>query len=113
MAECCAGTPQCSATQDKTVAICSPAPNGGETSPVQITAVARDNEHPITGMVAYANSQIIAESPDAVMNALVSLSPGNYNLVIRAWDTTGYYFSSQETFTVTGHDGPQLSQNRP
>lgn len=114
MAEFFAGTPQCTATQDKTVAICSPVPNGHETSPVQITAAARDNEHPITGMIAYANSQIIAESPDAIMNALVSLSPGNYNLVIRAWDTTGYYFSSQENFTVTGSDDPQtLSQNRP
>lgn len=40
------------------------------------------------------------------MNAMVSLSPGNYNLVIRAWDTTGYYFSSQENFTVTSNDEP-------
>jgi phosphatidylinositol-3-phosphatase len=114
MAEFFAGTPQCTATQDKTVAICSPAPNGNVNSPVQITAAAKDNEHPITGMVAYANSQIIVESPDGVMNAQVPLSPGNYNLVIRAWDSTGYYFSSQETFTVSGSDGPQtLSQNQP
>jgi len=48
-----------------------------------------------------------------VLNALVSLSPGNYNLVIRAWDTTGYYFSSQENFTVVSSDEPQeLSQNQ-
>ena len=108
MAEFFAGTPQCTPTQDKTVKICSPAPNGRVTSPVQITAAAKDNEHPITGIVVYANSQIIAESPDAVMNAMVSLSPGNYNLVIRAWDTTGYYFSSQENFTVVSSD--QLAQ---
>jgi acid phosphatase len=101
MAEFFAGTPQCAPSQDKTVAICSPNANGSVQSPVQFTAASRDNEHPITGMVAYANSQIIAESPDAVMNAIVSLPPGNYNLVIRAWDTTGYYFSSQENFTVT------------
>ncbi|HTV64889.1 MAG TPA: alkaline phosphatase family protein [Bryocella sp.] len=114
MAEFFAGTPQCTATQDKTVEICSPAPNGSVSSPVQITAAAKDNEHPITGMVAYANSQIIVESPDAIMNAQVPLSPGNYNLVIRAWDSTGYYFSSQENFTVTGNDGPQtLSQSQP
>lgn len=106
MAEFFAGTPQCAPTQDKTVAICSPAPNGRVTSPVQITAAAKDNEHPITGMVAYANSQIIAEGPDAIMNAMVSLNPGNYNLVIRAWDSTGYYFSSQENFTVTSSDEP-------
>jgi hypothetical protein len=114
MAEFFAGTPQCTPTQDKSVAICSPTANERVTSPVQLTAAAKDNQHPITGMVAYANSQIVAESPDAVMNALVSLSPGNYNLVIRAWDTTGYYFSSQENFTVTSSDEPQtLTQANP
>ncbi len=113
MAEFFAGTPQCTPTQDKTVAICAPAANGRVTSPVQLTAMAKDNEHPITGMVAYANSQIVAEGPDAVMNAQLALSPGTYNLVIRAWDTTGYYFSSQENFTVVSSDGPeQLSQNQ-
>jgi phosphatidylinositol-3-phosphatase len=113
MSEFFSGTPQCTATQDKTMKICSPASNGRVTSPVQLTAAARDNEHPITGIVAYANSQIVAESPDGVLNALVSLSPGNYNLVIRAWDTTGYYFSSQENFTVVSSDDPQeMTQNK-
>ena len=104
MAEFFTGTPQCTPTQDKTVAICSPSANGNVQSPVQFTAAARDNEHPITGMVAYANSQIVAESPDATMNAMVPLSPGNYSVVIRAWDSTGYYFSSEENFTVTSSD---------
>jgi len=111
MAEFYAGTPQCTAAQDKTVAICAPQPNGNSTSPVQITAAAKDNEHPITGMVAYANSQIIAEGPDAVMNAMVSLRPGTYNLVIRAWDSTGYYFSSQENFTVNSGDQLETQNN--
>ena len=70
-------------------------------SPVQLRAAAKDKQDPITGMVAYVNSQIVAESPDGVLNAKVPLSPGNYQLVIRAWDSKGYYFSSQEDFTVT------------
>jgi len=111
MAEFFQGTPQCTATQDKTVAICSPQPNGSSPAPVQITAAAKDNEHHITGMVAYANSHIVAESPDAVMSAMVSLPPGNYNLVIRAWDSTGYYFSSQENFTVTSSDQLESQNN--
>ena len=94
-------TTPCTATQDKTVVICSPQPNGSSGSPVQITAAAKDNEHRITGLVAYANSQIVAQSSGSTLNASVALSPGQYQLVVRAWDTTGYYFSSQENFTVT------------
>jgi phosphatidylinositol-3-phosphatase len=94
-----AGT--CTATQDKTVAICDPPANGSLPSPVQIAAAARDNEHTITGMVAYANGQVVARSNDSALNANVPLNPGQYNLLVRAWDSTGYYFSSQENFTVT------------
>jgi hypothetical protein len=90
----------CSATQDKTVVICSPQANGSVGSPVQITAAAKDNEHNISGMVAYANGQIVAQSSGSTLNASVPLNAGEYNLVIRAWDSTGYYFSSQESFTV-------------
>jgi phosphatidylinositol-3-phosphatase len=90
----------CTATQDKTVNICSPQANGTAGSPVQIAAAAIDNEHRITGMVAYANGQAVAQSSSSTLNASVALNPGQYQLVIRAWDSTGFYFSSQETFTV-------------
>lgn len=90
----------CSADHDRTVVICSPQPNQSTGSPVQIIAIAKDNQHPITGMVAYANGQAVARSDDSSINASVVLSPGQYQLVVRAWDNTGYYFSSQETFTV-------------
>ncbi len=101
MVEFFQGTPQCTAHQDRSVAICSPAANGEVNSPVQLSAAAKDNQYSITGMIAYANGQIVAESPDAVLNAKVPLSPGTYQLVIRAWDSKGYYYSSQENFTVT------------
>jgi hypothetical protein len=92
----------CTPTQDRTVLICSPTANGSAVSPAQITAAAIDHEYPITGMVAYANGQIVAQSNSSTLNASVPLSPGQYQLVVRAWDSSGYYFSSQENFTVTG-----------
>ena len=95
------GGGNCAPSQDKTVVICAPPANGTLPSPVQITAAARDNEHPITAMTAYANSQVVAHSSSSTLNASVALSPGQYQLLVRAWDSTGYYFSSQETFTVT------------
>lgn len=90
----------CTATQNKSVAICSPQANGTVGSPVQIVAAAKDNQHPITGMVAYANRRVVAQTNNSTLNASAPLSPGQYQLVVRAWDSTGYYFSSSETFTV-------------
>jgi hypothetical protein len=95
------GGSNCTPTQDLTVLICAPTPNGSVGSPVQITAAALDNEYPITGMVAYVNSQEVAQSNSSTLNASVPLSPGQYQLVVRAWDSTGNYFSSQENFSVT------------
>lgn len=93
------GSMPCLATENDTVKICSPA-SGSDSSPIQITSTAKDSEHPITGMVAYVNSQIVATSDAATLNASLPLSAGNYQLVIRAWDTTGYYFSSTVNFSV-------------
>jgi hypothetical protein len=81
-------------------------PNSSVMSPLQIASAAKDNEYPITGMVAYANSQVVAQSNNAILNATIALNPGHYQLVIRAWDSTGYYFSSQENFTVTSGSSP-------
>lgn len=80
--------------------ICSPQANGTVESPIQIDASAKDNEHAITGMAAYANGQIVAQSNSSTLNASVPFNAGQYNLVVRAWDSSGYYFSSQESFTV-------------
>ncbi len=90
----------CSATVDQTVAICSPANGATVSSPVQFTAAALDNEHPITGMVLYVDSQIKGQSNNASLSASVVLSSGSHPVVIRAWDSTGSFFSSQETIVV-------------
>lgn len=99
----------CSATQDRTVVICSPVANGTVPSPVQITAAALDNEYRITAMIAYANGRQVAQSSSAALNASVALNPGNYLLVVRAWDSSGYYFSSQENFTVSSGSQPTVT----
>jgi phospholipase C len=91
----------CTATQDRTVVICAPPANGTVPSPVQITAAAKDDEYRITAMTAYANGHEVAHSTSSPLSASVPLSPGRYLLVVRAWDSSGYYFSSQEYFTVT------------
>ena len=91
----------CAATVDKTVAICSPASGATVGSPVQFTAAALDNEHPITGMVLYVDSQIKGRSNNASLSASVALSSGSHPVVVRAWDSTGFFFSSQENITVT------------
>ncbi|MGB8890107.1 MAG: alkaline phosphatase family protein [Candidatus Korobacteraceae bacterium] len=104
-------TSACTATQDHTVVICSPQANGSIPSPVQITAAAKDNEYPITGMVAYANGQIVARSSGSTLSGSVRLNPGQYQLVVRAWDSSGNYFSSQEGFRVTAGGPPILTSN--
>ena len=91
----------CTAAVDKTVAICAPANGATVGSPVQFTAAALDNEHPITGMVLYVDSQIKGQSNNANFSASVALSSGSHPVVIRAWDSTGFFFSSQENIVVT------------
>ena len=90
----------CAATVDKTVNICSPTSGSTVNSPVQFTAAALDQEHPITGMIAYVDSVQKAQSSNASLSASVQLAAGTHNIVIRAWDSTGFFFSSQESITV-------------
>ena len=90
----------CAATQDKTVVICSPQANQSTGSPVQIVAAAKDDEHPIAGMAAYANGRMVAQSSDSTLNASAVLAPGQYQLLVRTWDSNGYYFYAQENFVV-------------
>src|SRR5258708_20966664 len=90
----------CAVTVDKTVNICAPASGSTDNSPVQFTAAALAQEHPITGMIAYVDSVQKPQSGNASLSASVQLAAGTHNIVIRAWDSTGFFFSSQETITV-------------
>ncbi len=91
----------CSAATDKTVNICSPSSGSTDASPVQFTAASQDNEHPITGMVLYVDSVMQAKSTTALLSASVALAAGSHAIVIRAWDSTGFFFSSSESITVS------------
>jgi phospholipase C len=99
----------CSALADKTVNICSPAAGAMINSPVQFTAAARDDEHPITGMILYVDSVIHARSSNGLLSASVALAAGQHAIVIRAWDSTGFFFSSSERITVTTAAPPTVT----
>src|SRR5216683_2659184 len=66
----------CAVTVDKTVNICAPASGSTDNSPVQFTAAALDQEHPITGMIAYVDSVQKAQSGNASLSASVQLAAG-------------------------------------
>ena len=71
------------------------------TSPVTFSAGARDNEHTVTAMIMYIDSVKKAQSANASLTAILSLAAGKHAIVIRAWDSTGFFFSSSESITVT------------
>jgi phospholipase C len=91
----------CASTVDRTVKICAPSANATVPSPVQFTAAALDNEYPITAMILYVDSTNMAKSTGGSLSASVPLANGNHAIVIRAWDSSGFYFSSSETITVS------------
>lgn len=99
----------CSASADMTVHICSPIDGSTDASPVEFTAAARDNEHPITGMILYVDSVIAARSSTALLSASVTLSAAKHAIVIRAWDSQGNPFASSETITVTAGTTPAVT----
>ncbi len=96
----------CTATVDKTVKICTPASGATVSSPVTFTAAARDTAHTITAMIMYIDSVQKAKSTTASLTAILSLPAGKHAIVIRAWDSTGFFFSSSESITVAASPTP-------
>src|SRR3979411_194012 len=90
----------CTATVDKTEKICSPASGATVTSPVTFSAGARDTSHPVTAMIMYIDSVKKAQSSNASLSAIISLPAGTHAIVVRAWDSTGFFFPSSESITV-------------
>ena len=76
-------------------------------SPVQLTAAALDNEHPVTAMAAYVDSVKKATSTSGSLSASIPLTSGTHSLTVRAWDSSGVYFSTAESFIV----GSSTTQN--
>src|SRR5437763_1191337 len=71
---------QCVATVDRTVKICSPTAGSTVASPVQFTAAALDNEHPVTAMKLYVDTIKSATSASAQLSASVSLASGSHHI---------------------------------
>jgi hypothetical protein len=51
-------------------------------------------------MKLYVDSVTKGSSSTNSLNVSVPLAAGSHYVVIRAWDSSGYYFSSSLTFTV-------------
>src|SRR4051812_44112565 len=106
LASASAASAVCTATVDKTVKICSPASGATVTSPVTFSAGARDTSHTVTAMIMYIDSVKKAQSSNASLTAILSLPAGKHAIVVRAWDSTGFFFSSSESITVTTSPTP-------
>ncbi|HYX53091.1 MAG TPA: Ig-like domain-containing protein [Candidatus Limnocylindrales bacterium] len=83
------------------VNICSPAPGSTVNSPVTISAASLGNAR-ITAMKAYANGVTVASSTGSTLNAQIALANNTYNLVVKAWDSTGAVYQKSESITVGG-----------
>src|SRR5947209_6544114 len=60
-------------------------------------------------MVLYVDSVMSAKSPNSnQLTATVSLSAGSHAVLVRAWDTSGAFFSSSENITVV-NSGPTVT----
>jgi len=76
------------------------------TSPVTFSAGALDTIHTVTAMIMYIDSVKKAQSANAQLNAILSLPAGKHAIVIRAWDSSGFFFSSSESITVATSPTP-------
>src|SRR5262249_40588034 len=61
----------------------------------------RDSAHTVTAMIMYIDSVQKAKSTSASLTAVLTLAAGKHAIVIRAWDSTGFFFSSSESITVS------------
>jgi phospholipase C len=103
----------CTATVDKTVKICSPTSGSTLASPVQFNAGALDKEHTVTAMALYVDSHEKGSSKNNHLLVVLSLPAGKHVIVIRAWDSTGLAFFTQETFTATSAAPPPTPTPTP
>ena len=97
-------------TVNQTVKICAPVAGSTVSSPVQFTASALDTTHRITAMKLYVDNvekgsaSFLANS--VTFTASVALAGGTHTAIIRAWDSSGFFFSTTESFTVSAAPPP-------
>jgi len=76
-------------------------PKNGATagSPVHVVASA-SSRNPITAMRIYVDSLSVYNNSTNKIDTQVSMTTGNHNMVVQAWDSTGAVFKTPLTITV-------------
>lgn len=84
------------------VTICTPANGAKVTSPVQVVAGTTDNAHPVTAMIVYLDNQIAYKTSSNQLSTSLTLTNGQHNITVNAWDSSGAVFKSTVIVTASG-----------
>lgn len=95
--------------QSPSVTICQPANGSTIPSPVQVVAGTTDNAHPVTAMKIYIDNVVAYSTSSNSINTSLTLTGGQHNLTINAWDSSGAVFKTTEFITVQGQGTGQVS----
>jgi hypothetical protein len=88
---------------DQTIHICKPLAGSTVATAVAVSAQARWDTHTIYHMRVYVDNVDLydkSQPPGGEINTTLSLAVGQHHLVIMAWDASGNYILSGETFTT-------------
>jgi hypothetical protein len=84
------------------VTICSPANGATVTSPVQVVAGTTDTAHPVTTMILYVDNVQKYKVSANQLSYSATLSSGQHNITVNAWDSSGAVFKSTVIVTASG-----------
>lgn len=84
------------------VTICSPANGVTVTSPVSVVAGTTDTAHPVTAMKVYVDNVAVYTVQASQLSTSLSMSGGQHNITVNAWDSSGAVFKSTVIITVSG-----------
>jgi len=84
------------------VTICTPASGATLNSPVSVAAGTTNNAYPVTAMILYVDNEIAYKVQANQLSTSVTLSSGDHNLTVNAWDSSGAVFKSTVIVTVSG-----------
>jgi hypothetical protein len=83
------------------VTVSSPAAGSTAGSPVHFVASATST-HPITAMRIYVDNLSVYLVSASSLNTSVTMSAGTHSVVVQAWDSTGAFFKTPLSLTVSG-----------
>jgi hypothetical protein len=91
------------------VTICTPANGATVSSPVTLTAGTTDNAHPVTAMIAYVDNNSVDKVNANQLSTSLTLTSGQHNITVNAWDSSGAVFKSTVIVTSNGTGTPSVS----